>query len=43
MRKNSKVKTSKLEDKFMEILSEIGYVKDIDYIHNHLILIIKTR
>ena len=42
MRKNSKVKTSKLEDKFMEILSEIGYVKDIDYIHNHLILIIKT-
>ena len=42
MRKNSKVKTSKLEDKFMEILNKIGYVKDIDYIHNHLILNIKT-
>jgi very-short-patch-repair endonuclease len=42
MRKNSKVKTSKLEDKFMKILSEVGFIKDIDYIHNHLISNIKT-
>jgi len=42
MRKNSKVKTSKLEDKFMKILNEIGYIKDVDYIHNHLISNIKT-
>lgn len=42
MRKNSIVKTSKLEDKFMKILDEIGYIKDIDYIHNHLVSNIKT-
>lgn len=42
MRKNSKVKTSKLENKFIEILNNIGYVKDIDYIHNHLVSNIKT-
>ena len=42
MRKNSKVKTSKLECKFMEILDEIGFIKDVDYIHNHLVLNIKT-
>ena len=42
MRNNSKVKTSKLENGFIEILEKIGYVKDIDYIHNHLINDIKT-
>ncbi len=42
MRKNSKVKTSKLENKFIEILKEIGYKEDIDYIHNHLVHNIKT-
>lgn len=42
MRKNSKVKTSKLENKFMKILDEIGFIKDVDYIHNHLISNIKT-
>jgi very-short-patch-repair endonuclease len=42
MRENSKVKTSKLENKFMELLNEIGYVQDIDYIHNHLVTNIKT-
>lgn len=42
MRKNSKVKTSKLENKFIEILNGVGYIKDIDYIHNHLVSNIKT-
>ena len=42
MQDNSKVKTSKLEDKFKIILNEIGLVKDIDYFHNHLIESIKT-
>jgi hypothetical protein len=42
MRKNSKVKTSNLENKFMIILDKLGYIQDIDYIHNHLISNIKT-
>ena len=42
MRNNSKVKTSKLEIKFMDILNNIGYIKDVDYIHNHLVSNIKT-
>lgn len=42
MRKNSKVKTSKLEEKFMKILDGVGLIKDVDYIHNHLISKIKT-
>lgn len=42
MRKNSKVKTSKLENKFMEILDGMGFIRDVDYIHNHLISSIKT-
>lgn len=42
MRKNSKVKTSNLESKFESILDKIGLIKDIDYIHNHLISEIKT-
>lgn len=42
MRENSKVKTSKLEVKFMELLNKIGLVKDIDFIHNHLVSNIKT-
>lgn len=42
MRENSKVKTSKLENKFIDLLSNIGYVKDVDYIHNHLVSNIKT-
>lgn len=42
MQNNSKVKTSKLENKFMSILDSIGFVEDIDYIHNHLITKIKT-
>jgi very-short-patch-repair endonuclease len=42
MRNNSKVKTSKLEVSFEKILSSIGLVKDVDYIHNHLVSKIKT-
>jgi very-short-patch-repair endonuclease len=42
MRENSKVKTSKLENKFIEILNSIGLIEDIDFIHNHLISNIKT-
>jgi hypothetical protein len=42
MRNNSKVKTSKLEIVFINILEKIGLKKDIDYIHNHLIANIKT-
>ena len=42
MRENSKVKTSKLEIKFIEILNNLGYIQDIDYIHNHLVVKIKT-
>jgi very-short-patch-repair endonuclease len=42
MRDNSKVKTSNLENKFIVILDEIGLIKDVDYIHNHLIENIKT-
>jgi very-short-patch-repair endonuclease len=42
MRENSKVKTSKLETVFIEILKSIGLVEDIDFIHNHLVSNIKT-
>lgn len=42
MRDNCKVKTSKLEIKFIKILNDIGLIEDIDYIHNHLIANIKT-
>jgi very-short-patch-repair endonuclease len=42
MQDNSKVKTSKLEDLFSTILNSLGLVKDIDYIHSHLIVKIKT-
>jgi very-short-patch-repair endonuclease len=42
MRDNSKVKTSKLEIKFMDILNSIGLIKDIDFTHNYLVSNIKT-
>jgi very-short-patch-repair endonuclease len=42
MRNNSKVKTSNLENKFIEILTRLNLVQDIDYIHNHLVINIKT-
>lgn len=42
MRKNSKVKTSNLENKFTFIFKEIGLIEDVDFIHNHLIVKIKT-
>jgi len=42
MRDNSKVKTSKLENTFIEILNSIGLIMDIDYLHNHLVSNIKT-
>jgi len=42
MRENSKVKTSKLENKFIDILNSVGLIEDIDFIHNHLISKIKT-
>jgi very-short-patch-repair endonuclease len=42
MKKNSKVKTSKLENKFIILLNEIGLIQDVDYIHNHLVSDIKT-
>jgi hypothetical protein len=42
MRENSKVKTSKLEDVFSLILTDMGLIKDIDFIHNHLISSIKS-
>lgn len=42
MKKNSKVKTSNLENKFIILLNKMGYVQDIDYIHNHLVSNIKT-
>jgi very-short-patch-repair endonuclease len=42
MRDNSKVKTSKLEIKFMNILNSIGLIKDIDFTHNYLVSNIKT-
>lgn len=37
MKENSKVKTSKLEDRFSLFLDDFGLVKDIDYFRNHLI------
>ena len=42
MRDNSKVKTSKLETTFINILTSIGLIEDVDFIHNHLISNIKT-
>jgi very-short-patch-repair endonuclease len=42
MRNHSKVKTSKLENKFIDLLNNIGYTQDVDYIHNHLVSNIKT-
>lgn len=42
MKKNSKVKTSKLEIIFEKFLNELGLIRDIDYIHNHLVFKIKT-
>jgi len=42
MKKNSKVKTSNAENKFSDILESIGLIKDINFIHNHLISSIKT-
>ena len=42
MRNNSKVKTSKLEVKFSDILESLGLIKDVDFFHNHLIVNIKT-
>jgi very-short-patch-repair endonuclease len=42
MRNHSKVKTSKLENKFIDLLNNIGYTQDVDYIHNHLVSKIKT-
>ena len=42
MRDNSKVKTSKLENTFIEMLTSIGLVNDVDFIHNHLVVSIKT-
>jgi very-short-patch-repair endonuclease len=42
MRENSKVKTSKLENRFMTILNEMGLKQNVDYIHNYLIINIKT-
>lgn len=37
MKDNSKVKTSKLEDRFSLFLDNMGLIKDIDYFRNHLI------
>jgi hypothetical protein len=42
LRTNCKLKTSKLEDLFIVFLGKIGLIKDVDYIHNHLIYEIKT-
>lgn len=42
MQDNSKVKTSKLEITFENILLDIGLIKDVDFIHNHLVESIKT-
>lgn len=42
MRNNSKVKTSDLEKTFIKLLESIGLINDIDFIHNHLIVKIKT-
>ena len=42
MRDNSKVKTSKLETTFINILTSFGLIEDVDFIHNHLISNIKT-
>jgi len=42
MKDNSKVKTSKLEITFINILTSIGLIEDVDFIHNHLISNIKT-
>lgn len=42
MRENSKVKTSKLEDKFENLLNFLGLEKNIDYERNYLVSNIKT-
>jgi very-short-patch-repair endonuclease len=42
MRDNSKIKTSKLETKFADMLLSLGFIKDVDFIHNHLVENIKT-
>jgi very-short-patch-repair endonuclease len=42
MKDNSKIKTSKLEITFINILTSIGLIEDVDFIHNHLISNIKT-
>jgi ribosomal protein S8 len=42
MRDNSEVKTSKLEDKFEQLMVDMGLIKDVHYIKNHLVVNIKT-
>lgn len=42
MKNNMYVKTSKLETLFIDMLESIGFKKDIHFIHNYLIVKIKT-